>query len=71
VKRREVVERIRKAADAAGLVREVVQLSRHTGIRVGDVPTTISRSSSDIPNVHAGTILKQLEPASGEGWWRR
>lgn len=71
MKRNDVIKKIRKAAKAQGVSCELYELTNHTGIRVGDTATTVSRSSKDVPNLFAETIFKQLEPALGEGWWRK
>jgi hypothetical protein len=70
VKRGDVIKRIKKAAKAANLEFEQYELTRHTGIRVGRTSTTVSRSSSDMPDIFAETIFKQLESELGKGWWR-
>ncbi|NNM45645.1 ribonuclease PH [Knoellia koreensis] len=70
MKRGDVIKKIKKAAKAASLEFEQYELTRHTGIRVGGTSTTISRSSSDMPDVFAETIFKQLESELGKGWWR-
>lgn len=46
------------------------QLTNHTGIRCGQVATTIGRHS-EIPEQMALVIFKQLAPALGERWWTR
>lgn len=71
MKRNDVIKKIRKAAKDQGLPFEMYELTKHTGVRVGDTATTVSRSSSDMPDVFAETIFKQLEPALGKGWWRK
>jgi len=71
VHRDEVIRKIRKAAKEQGLAFSQEELTRHTGITVGGLRTTVSRSSKDMPNVFAETIFKQLEPVLGKGWWRK
>ena len=71
MKRNDVIKRIRKAAKDQGLSFDQYELTNHTGIKVGDTATTVSRSSEDMPDVFAQTIFKQLEPALGKGWWRK
>lgn len=69
MKTREAIKKIQKAAKAAGLEFELTELTNHTGIRVGNKKTTIGRHS-EIPNLMAQKIFKQLEGELGEGWWR-
>lgn len=70
MKRGEVIRKIRKAAKAAGVEVILTELTEHTGLTVGGIPTVVSRSTSDF-GFTAETIFKQLEPALGEGWWRK
>lgn len=70
MKRGEIIRKIRKAAKAAGVTVEIDELTNHTGLTVGGVSTTVSRSTSDFGQM-AEVIFKQLEPALGEGWWRK
>ncbi len=71
MKRGDVIKAIKKEAKRQGVEFEQYELKRHTGIKVGATSTTISRSSSDMPDLFAETIFKQLEPALGKGWWRK
>jgi prolyl-tRNA editing enzyme YbaK/EbsC (Cys-tRNA(Pro) deacylase) len=71
MKRGDVIRKIKKAAKEKGLPFEQEELTRHTGIKVGGVAATVSRSSRDMPDVFAETIFRQLEPALGKGWWRQ
>lgn len=71
MKRGDVIRKIKNAAKEKGLPFEQEELTRHTGIKVGRVATTVSRSSRDMPDVFAETIFRQLEPALGKGWWRQ
>ena len=70
VRRAEVLRKIRDAAKAAGVEMTEQELTRHTGITVGGISTTISRSTGDFGRM-AEVIFKQLEPALGKGWWRK
>lgn len=63
-----VIKKIRRGARDAGLDVEVYELTRHTGIRCGDVATTVPRHS-EIPERMAEVIYRQLAPALGERWW--
>ena len=70
MKRRDVLKKIRAEANRQGVSYDEAELTRHTGIRVGGLRTTVPRHT-EIPDRVAQTIFKQLEPALGEGWWRR
>jgi mRNA interferase HicA len=66
MKRNELIRRIRRAARTTGVKIEVYELSRHSGIRVDNVATTIPRHA-EIPDRLAEAIFKQLEPVLGKG----
>jgi hypothetical protein len=70
VKRGDVLKKIRRAAKARGVAYAEHELTRHTGITVGSVSTTVARHT-EIPDLFAETIFRQLEPALGKGWWRK
>jgi multimeric flavodoxin WrbA len=70
MKRAAVIKKIREGARRAGVDVEFIELTRHTGIICGSVKTTLGRHS-EIPELHAETIYKQLQPALGKGWWRK
>ena len=70
MKRSEVLKKIREAAKTAGVPYAERELTRHTGITVGSVSTTVARHT-EIPDRFAETIFRQLEPALGKGWWRK
>lgn len=70
MKRAEVIRKIRKAAKAAGVEYSQTELTEHTGITVGGVSTTVSRTTADFGWM-AEEIFKQLQPALGKGWWRK
>ena len=69
MKRSEVLKRIRKAAKARGVEYAEQELTRHTGITVGGISTTVPRHS-EIQDLMAQVIFKQLESVLGKGWWR-
>lgn len=69
MKRRELESRIRQATRRAGVDCEFYELSRHRGVRVGSVRTTIPRHV-EIPDRLTEAIFKQLESELGRGWWR-
>jgi hypothetical protein len=70
VKRSAVIKKIRRGAKRAGLDVEMYELTRHTGIRCGDIATTIPRHS-EIADQLAEAIFRQLAPALGERWWTK
>lgn len=70
MKRGDVIRKIRKAAKAKGSPYSQQELTRHTGITVGSVSTTVARHQ-EIPDLFAETIFRQLEPELGKGWWRK
>lgn len=70
MKRREIIRRIREAAAAKGLECEVVELTNHTGIKVGRCRSTLTRSSKDFGPAYAARVWSNFEAELGEGWWR-
>lgn len=68
MKRTAVIKKIRRGAKIAGVEFDLYELTHHTGVRCGDVATTIPRHN-EIPEQMAETIYKQLVPALGERWW--
>ncbi len=62
--------------DACGRVTQAVadfemyERTRHTGVRCGDVATTVPRHN-EIPDDMAEVIFKQLAPALGKRWWTK
>lgn len=70
MKRTDVLKTIRKAAKEAGVDYTEFERSRHTGLQVGEVRTTIGRHN-EIHEGDAEALYKQLEPALGKGWWRK
>jgi len=69
VKRREVLQRLRAAARAAGVSFEVVELTNHTGVLVGGVRSTLGRHT-EIDDVTARKFFDQYADVLGKGWWR-
>lgn len=70
MKRAEVLKRIKKAAKAKGFDVETYELTRHTGIKIGQTSTTLPRHT-EVADTLAREIFKQLESELGKGWWRR
>ena len=70
MKRTAVLKTIQRAAKQAGLELEVFERTNHTGIRIGNVKTTLARHN-EIAEGTAQALYKQLEPALGKRWWRK
>jgi hypothetical protein len=71
VKRRELLKRIRSAAQPMGHDVDVVREgAKHTIFRVGSVEFPVPRHS-EINEYTAQAIMKDLADQLGEGWWRR
>lgn len=69
MKRRDVIKRIREGAAAAGVDVTFTEGTRHTLIDCGGVRSTLGRHS-EIADLMARIIFKQLESALGKDWWR-
>ena len=70
VKRTAVIKRLRKAAKDQGMEFEVMELTRHTAVRVGPLTRTLGRHS-EVDEVTAGTFFDQFaDTLGGKGWWR-
>lgn len=69
MKRTAVLKKLRKAAKAAGVEYREVELTRHTGIFVGSVRTTLGRHS-EVDEQTVESFYKQLESELGKRWWR-
>lgn len=69
MKRRDVLKRIKAAAQAKGLEFREVELSNHTGVVVGRTRSTLGRHS-EIADGTAYAFFKQFEGELGKGWWR-
>lgn len=70
MKRRQLLRKIRDAAKEAGIGYSEHELTRHSGITVGNTSTTIPRHI-EIHDRLAEAIYKQLEVELGKGWWRK
>lgn len=64
-----MIKKIKQAAKAGGLDYYEVEGSKHTKITVGTKTTTVPRHS-EIADLLAKEIFKQLGEALGEGWWK-
>jgi hypothetical protein len=70
MKRRALIHRIRAAAAAAGIPCELIrQGSRHEIWEVRGLRFAIPRHR-DISEWTTESIMRELEPIFGEGWWR-
>jgi hypothetical protein len=56
-------------ASKQGLSFEVVELSRHTAIKVGGVSKTLGRHN-EIDEITARKFWKQFSDVLGQGWWK-
>lgn len=70
MKRRDLLRKIKAAAKEQGVAYSEQEGTRHTGVTVGNVRTTVPRHS-EVVELTAQAIYKQLEPALGKGWWRK
>ena len=70
VKRGQVIRKVRDEAKRQGKAFQQIELSRHTGIIVGSVRSTISRSSGEVAEGTAHAFWDQFVGELGKGWWR-
>lgn len=68
VKRVAVIKKIKQGAKDAGVRFEMYELRNHSGVRCGEVATTVPRHN-EISEQMAEVIYRQLAPALGERWW--
>lgn len=68
--RRDVLRKIQRAAEDAGLGFSQRELTRHTGITVGRTSTTMPRHR-EISDRMAEVIFRQVQDELGKGWWRK
>lgn len=69
MKRREVMQRLRDQAKAAGLDFATYELTNHTGVKVGGTASTLGRHR-EIDELTARKFWDQFESEFGKGWWR-
>lgn len=69
MKRKAVIKTIRNEARRQGKTFEIVELTRHTGIVVDGVRSTLARHS-EINDVTAKKFVDQFSDVLGKGWWR-
>jgi hypothetical protein len=71
MKKGEVLKKLKAEAKRQGKTFRIIELARHTGVIVGSVRSTISRSSSDVADVVAHAFWDQFADELGKGWWRK
>ena len=69
MKRRDVLKKLKIAAKRAGLEYAEYELTRHTGIRVGNTASTLARHN-EVDEITAGKFFDQFQGELGKGWWR-
>jgi len=69
MKRRAVIQKLKREAHLRELDFEIIQLTKHTGVRVGKTTKTIGRHS-EIPDGTAIKFFDQYSEELGKGWWR-
>ncbi len=69
MKRKAVIKRVHVAAKSAGLDFDIVELTNHTGIVVGNHRSTLGRHTED-DEITVRKFYKQFETVLGEGWWK-
>lgn len=70
MKRKAVLDKIRKAARAAGLAFEITELTRHTAVRVGSTTRTLGRHA-EVDDITARELFDHFtDQLGGKGWWR-
>jgi predicted RNA binding protein YcfA (HicA-like mRNA interferase family) len=70
VKQRDLIKKISKAGKAKGLVWSLVrQGGQHTLYQLGSTKVSVPRHS-EINEMTAQSIMKDLEDTLGKGWWR-
>ena len=70
MKRGQVIKKLKDEAKRQGKAFQQIELTRHTGVIVGSVRSTISRSSSEVPEGTAHAFWDQFISELGKGWWR-
>jgi hypothetical protein len=69
VKRRDVLKKLKTAAEHAGLEYSEYELTNHTGVRVGVTASTLGRHS-EVDDITARKFFDQFATELGKGWWR-
>jgi diaminopimelate epimerase len=69
VKRSQVILKLKTEARKQGLPFEIIELKRHTGIKIGNTTKTLGRHS-EIPNKTVVKFYQQFSDELGSRWWR-
>lgn len=69
MKRTAVIKKIKAEAKRQGRSFEMVELSNHTGVIVGNTRSTLGRHN-EIDDVTARKFFDQFASEFGKGWWR-
>ena len=70
VKRRDVLRRLKAEADRRGLPFEVIELTRHSAVRIGGTSRTLGRHA-EVDDLTARKFFDQFADVfGGKGWWR-
>ena len=69
MKRRQVLKRLRVEARSWGLGYDEYELTNHTGVKVGETMSTLSRHA-EIDDLTAHKFWDQFADEFGKGWWR-
>ena len=69
MKRRHVLQKLKREARQQGLEFQIFELTKHTGVRVGKTTKTLGRHS-EIPDGTALKFFEQYSDELGKGWWR-
>lgn len=70
MKRKAVLDKLRKSARALGLEFATTELTRHTAVRVGSTTRTLGRHS-EVDDLTARKFFDQFaDEFGGKGWWR-
>jgi hypothetical protein len=69
MKRRDVLRKLKTAANRAGLGYDETELTNHTGVTIDGYRSTLGRHN-EIDDVTARKFWDQFADVLGKGWWR-
>lgn len=69
MKRRQVIQKLKREARSRGLDFEIIELTKHSGVRVGKTTKTLGRHS-EIPDKTVIKFYEEFAEELGRGWWR-
>lgn len=70
MKRKAVLDKLRKAARERGLEFDIIELTRHTAVRIGSTTKTLGRHA-EVDDLTARKFFDQFADEFGsKGWWR-